>query len=355
MDLRVSSKVDQMEGTIVELRRRKELEEANYRNYSATLEQARIDETLGNGRVSNIIQIQRPSPPFADRSKANKLFGMILGGGVLAGFAWAFFIELYFDRSIKRPVDVERALPAPLFISIPAVRASLLLNGKSNASNGAATNGIPPDAALTPLTAFHETLRDRLIGFFESINLNHKPKLVAVTGLSRKAGVSTTAAGLARSLSETGEGNVLLVDMNVDHGMAQQFNHGRACGIDDVLESRQNAQAEQNLYIVVENSQSDRLSRNMPQRFTKLVPKLKASDFDYIIFDMPPVSQISITPRLASFMDMVLLVVESGKTDRELVRRATQLLGESEVHVGVVLNKTRTYVPARLYQETLPN
>ena len=28
------------------------------------------------------------------------------------------------------------------------------------------------------LNTFHETLRDRLISYFESINLRHKPKLV---------------------------------------------------------------------------------------------------------------------------------------------------------------------------------
>ncbi len=70
---------------------------------------------------------------------------------------------------------------------------------------------------------------------------------------------------------------------------------------------------------------------------------------------MPPVSQISVTPRLAGFMDMVLLVVESETTDRELVRRATTLLSASNARVGVVLNKTNNYVPAGLHQEYLGN
>ena len=78
-----------------------------------------------------------------------------------------------------------------------------------------------------------------------------------------------------------------------------------------------------------------------------------ASDFDYIIFDMPSVNQISITPRLAGFMDLVLLVVESERTDRDLVQRATRLLSETRAHVGVVLNKTRQYVPRRLHEESL--
>ena len=66
---------------------------------------------------------------------------------------------------------------------------------------------------------------------------------------------------------------------------------------------------------------------------------------------MPPVSQISLTPRLARFMDMVLMVVESGKTDRDVVKRATTLLTENKANVSVLLNKARTYVPKRLLQE----
>jgi Mrp family chromosome partitioning ATPase len=80
------------------------------------------------------------------------------------------------------------------------------------------------------------------------------------------------------------------------------------------------------------------------------VPKLKNSDYDYVIFDMPPVSQISITPRGAGFMDMVLLVVESEKTDREVVKRAAAMLAESKANVSAILNKNREYVPHRLQQ-----
>ena len=46
------------------------------------------------------------------------------------------------------------------------------------------------------------------------------------------------------------------------------------------------------------------------------MPKFKASDYDYIIFDMPHVSQTSVTPRLAGLMDMVLFVIEAEKTRR---------------------------------------
>ena len=193
------------------------------------------------------------------------------------------------------------------------------------------------------------------------LQLTHKPKLVAVTSCDIGAGVSTIASGLAASLSETGEGKVLLVNMNSEDGEAHHFYKGRlTLGIEDVLtkENQENERAvltkdtamvQENLYVVKEMSNRDRLPSVLPKRFGHLVSKLKSSDYDYIIFDMPPVTQISLTPRLARFMDMVLLVVEAEKTDRDVAQRATALLGESRV--GVVMNKTRSYVPKRLLPE----
>ncbi len=343
--------IDKMEVTIEDLRRRKELEESNYRYYAASVEQARISEALGAGRVSNITAIQTASPPMADWSKFSKLLGGIVAGGFFGGIAWAFAIELYFDQSVRRPVDVERILKLPLFLSIPGMRDS-----PRRLKSGNDAEALKPWDRTNGFYPYHETLRDRLIGYFESKNLTHKPKLVAVTGLGKGAGVTTIAAGLASSLSETGDGNVLVVDLTPGQGSAQQFYKGKpVVGLEDIGTLRDNAHIQDNLYVVGEGAGSDKLSRILPQRFNKLLPKLKASDFDYIIFDMPPVSQISITPRLAGFMDMVLLVIESGKTDQELVRRATSLLAESNAHIGAVLNKTVTYVPERLHQDSLGN
>jgi succinoglycan biosynthesis transport protein ExoP len=346
-----AANLDKMAVTIEDLRRRKELEESNYRYYAASLEQARINEALGTGRVSNISAIQTPSPPMSDWSKYSKILAGIVLSGFFGGIAWAFLIELYFDRSVRRPIDVERILKLPLFLSIPK-----MAKGLPGPAKGKESTALAPWDRSHELYPYHETLRDRLIGYFESRNLIHKPKLVAVTSLGKGAGVTTIAAGLANSLSETGDGNVLVVDLTPGQGSAQQFYKGKpVVGLDDIGTLRDSAQIQDNLFVVGEGLGSDKLSRILPQRFNKLLPKLKASDFDYIIFDMPPVSQISITPRLAGFMDMVLLVVESEKTDQDIVRRATALLAESNAHVGAVLNKTITYVPERLHQDSLGN
>jgi Mrp family chromosome partitioning ATPase len=142
--------------------------------------------------------------------------------------------------------------------------------------------------------------------------------------------------------------------MNLENGAAHPFYRGKlACGLDDALalEKRGEAQVQENLYVVQESTNGDKLPRVLPRRFTNLLPKLKASDYDYIIFDMPPISQVSVTPRLSRFMDMVLTVVECEKTDRHLVQDATGLLVEGGADVGIVLNKRRQYVPRALHQE----
>jgi len=188
---------------------------------------------------------------------------------------------------------------------------------------------------------------------FEVKGLTHKPKLVAVTSAGRGVGVSTLAAGLAASFSTTGDGHVLLVNMNIENGAAQPFYHGKpGCDLDLALEmeTRENAMVQENLYVVNENSSSGNLPRVLPRRFASLLPKFKASNFDYIIFDLPPVSQTSATTRVARFMDMVLLVVESEKTDGEAVQYAKNRLVETGATVGAVLNKTRQYIPERLHR-----
>jgi Mrp family chromosome partitioning ATPase len=63
---------------------------------------------------------------------------------------------------------------------------------------------------------------------------------------------------------------------------------------------------------------------------------------------MPSINQLSVTPRLAKFMDVMLIVVESEKTDRDVLKQAIGLLGEARPNLGAVLNKRRSYVPKAL-------
>lgn len=367
-------KIAQIQPRIRELESKEKQKEEELQTYSKGLATARTEDAAGANKAPNIIVIQQPTPPGRNWAKRYKAMEMLVVAGLGGGIAWAFLIEFFLDTSIKRAKEVKTKLGMPLFLSIPAnkkvgQRRPALTNGRlllkngsdetsTGATNGSAeTNGKLEIAPWDPghaLRPYYEALRDRLLGYFEARNLTHNPKLVAVTGSSKGSGATTLAMGLAASLSETGDGNVLLVDMNQEHGASQHFHKGKPdCGLDEVLENgnRETALVQENLYVVNGNSNNNQLPRILPKRFASLVPKFKASDFDYIIFDMPPISQTSITLRLAGFMDTVLLVVESEKTKRETISQAGALLAEAKANVNIVLNKTRSYVPGQLQHE----
>ena len=363
-----AARIDESKATITELEERQHRQEAELEYFLRNLEQARLDGMLGAGKAPNIGIIQYPSSPVKQWPKKLKKKAAILAvGGIGFGVALAFLIELFLDRSLKRPVEIELKLGLPMFISIPdfsqknhSSRAviqnvPLLTDGTGK---GASQNvAMVPWNRQNPLYRFWEGLRDRLIIHFEVKNVTHNPKLVAVTSCDRGAGVSSVAAGLAASLSETGDGNVLLVDMNTEGGAAQQFYKGKlGCSVDDVLESeaRKGALIQKNLYIATQPMESsDKLPSVPAKHLMGLIPKLKASDYDYIIFDMPAVTQTSMTPRMARLMDMVLLVIESEKTNQEVAKKVVSLLAESKANVTTVLNKTRSYIPPKLYRENL--
>ena len=118
-----------------------------------------------------------------------------------------------------------------------------------------------------------------------------------------------SGGGLAAALSETGDGKVLIVDMNIGRPEVHPFFRGApACSLTEALVGAP-APAGENLYLAVAASPDAPDAQIIPKKFYDLVPHLKASDFDYIIFDMPPLSQTSITLSIAGFMDKVVLVV----------------------------------------------
>ena len=177
--------------------------------------------------------------------------------------------------------------------------------------------------------------------------MTHKPKLIGVTGLTGGAGTSTIAAGIAAALSEVHDGKVLLVDVKLGPGEVHPFFKGRpALSLPAALESNGSAEsATENLYLATVGSSTAGLAQLGLKKFFEMMPNLKASDFDYIIFDMPPLTQTSPTLGMSGFMDKMLMVVAADETSRDLVKRSYRHLVVERKNVSVIFNKARSYTP----------
>jgi uncharacterized protein involved in exopolysaccharide biosynthesis/Mrp family chromosome partitioning ATPase len=346
-----------------DLERKRELDEANYKYFAASLEKARVDEALDPSKMPNISAVQRPSLPGLVTKIRNQIALGLAGGGIAFGIALALLRGVALNRTVGRPLQLETQLHIPLMLSIPysnGRNGHLVLPPNSSPANPGAPATKRHHSKLAPWEAGHfmrrycDAIRDRLGLYFELKHLMHKPKLVGVASFSEAAGTSTLAAGLAASLSETNDGKVLLVDVNLGPQEVHPFFKGKpAYPLNAALKPESTiASASENLYLATVGSPTAGPAQLGLKKFFDMMPNLKASDFDYIIFDMPPLAQTSPTWGMAGFMDKFLLVVEAEKDNREMIKRGYGKLVAERNNVDVVVNKARSYVPKWLDGES---
>ena len=270
-------------------------------------------------------------------NKSKILLGLC-GGGLLLGFGLAALMELAFDRTLKRPMDLE-SLNIPRMLTIPDF-------AESQERQDAALNllaGAPSEPDKFPweyrMRPYGEALRDRLMLQFHLKHMGTQAKLVALTGSSEGAGASTIACSLASSLAKASK--VLLVDMG---GNSKSSQPNGTLSLAEVLET-------ENLpSLSLASAHSSELGSTQinPNRFYELIPSLRESGFDFIVFDLPPMGPTSSTLALAAFMDKVLLVIEAEVARRECVRTEFADLVAARADVSAVFNKSRSYGPKNL-------
>jgi len=391
-----ASTIESVEVLITRLERRRELERTNYIYFAESLERARVDATIDPKLIPNIIPFQEPSAPLRVPREMLKKMAVTVFGAIAAGVGLALLLDLVLDPSIKRPTEIESRLRIPLMLSIPLVsrngaprrllRVPLGAGARSKAERAKGTGRGPrttdprstihdaqssgpssPISYLPPagpervpwgishfVRPFCDALRDRLILLFQLREMTHRPKLVALTGCSEGAGVTTLSAGLAASLSETGAGKVLLVDMNFGQTRVHPFLKGEmVSSLSEMIQpgAANGGAVAHNLYLAAGTDPDGKPNALIPKKFYDLMPQLKASDFDYIIFDMPAFTQTSATMALAPFMDQVLLIIEAEKDSREQVKRAHSVLSSSRANVIGIFNKNRAHAPGWIQRD----
>ena len=73
--------------------------------------------------------------------------------------------------------------------------------------------------------------------------------------------------------------------------------------------------------------------------------------YDFIVLDMPPVSDTSLAVRMPGMIHAAVLVIEAEKVNEEIACRARDLLLREKINLaGLVLNRRRNYVPKWLHQ-----
>lgn len=288
------------------------------------------------GLKANNITIQDPAEvpasPFKPRKRLNILLSIIVG--LFGGLGLAFFFE-YLDDTVKDVEDIERLVKWPFLGYISVNKKSRLTEvGKALFVQ---TN--PKD----PIAEAYRTIRTSVL--FSSTE-EYPLKTIVITSPGPKEGKTTTLCNLGITMAKS-QNRVLLIDADMrksrlhdifkkknDVGLSN-FLSGQA-GFEDIIKKTNI----NNLFLVCGGLNPPNPSELLAScKIKELIDTAKA-EFDFIVFDTPPMAVVTDAVILSQVADGTIVVLESRRTNRKILPRIAKVLEEAKVKViGIILNK----------------
>lgn len=193
-------------------------------------------------------------------------------------------------------------------------------------------------------TDAYNLLRTQVLQRFKENNWN----VLAVTSPGEGEGKTLTAINLAISIAREVDYTVLLVDANLRHPwMLEHFGLEHRKGLSDYLTDNmplsellvKPGRVEHLVLLPGGRPLTHSAEMLSSPKMEQLVEDMKSRYHSrIIIFDLPPVLTSADALAFSPYVDAALLVIEEGKTRKQDVEHAMELLDSTNV-VGTVLNK----------------
>lgn len=192
-----------------------------------------------------------------------------------------------------------------------------------------------------------------------SLNKGKPPRVMVVTSSAHSEGKTVTSLNLAFSLAEAvHKPKVLLIDADLRKGkVAQYLGVDQKVGLSEVLIGKVNV--EEAIFHLDYENLSFMVAGQVPENPAELLASNKMKDFltdmrskyDFILIDTPPIIAVTDAGIVGSQADGVLLVIQAGRTQRGIVKRAEELLYQSHTKVlGHVLTNIEYHLPEYIYR-----
>ncbi len=329
------------------LRRDYESNRQLYDGLLQRLKEAGVSAGLRSSNVQIIDQARVPIAPSQPNIPRNITIGFFLS--LVGGIGLAFLLEML-DNSVRSPDQVELVAGLPTLGMIPS-------SVRMNQGRGLALKPLRAGSQIMPQQESVETISysrpqsqsaEAYRTLRTSILLSSwgtPPKVLLVTSPLAQEGKTTTSVNTAIVLAQRGA-RVLLVDADLRRpSVHRAFGLTQTPGLSEYLTGNLTecpitpwAQLP-NLHVLP--------SGGSPPHPAELLGSALMNDtlgewrkqFDHIVIDTPPALSVTDAVLLSVQADSVILVIRSGQTTKQALRRSRQLLAYVNSKImGVVVN-----------------
>lgn len=319
------------------LKREADTNKELYKGLLQRMKEAGVSAGLTVSNIQIVDQAEVPTSPYKPNKRLNLLLAAVIG--LFLGVGLAFFFE-YLDNTVKTPEDVEQSIRLPSFGMVPEISYE-----KRRRLEKETTHPVELVTHRHPKSILSEAYRNIRTSILLSFS-EKPPKKIAITSPNPLEGKTTTVINTAIALSQTGA-LVVIIDTDMRRPRIHHiFNGDGGAGLSNFLSGHApldliiKKTEVPNLYYIPSGPIPPNPSELLGSSLFKAMMESLEKKFDHILLDSPPLLGFADSLILSTTVDGVVLVVLGGKTPKETLQRAKEVLYQINAKIlGVVINR----------------
>jgi succinoglycan biosynthesis transport protein ExoP len=324
-----------------------------YEGLMEKLKEAGVTAGLKSNNIRNVDKARVPTEPSEPNVPRNLAFALALG--LTTGVGLAFLLE-GIDNTVRTPEQAQAISALPSLGMIPlgsktteaSVRQRLTV-----ASSREAVELVTQSRPQSQMAESYRALRTSLL----LTSLGAPPKVILVTSALPQEGKTTTSINAAIVLAQKGT-RVLLIDADLRRpSIHKTLGMGPKTGLSNVLTGSATLQQAvvrsalvPTLFILPAGTPPPNPAELLASSNMKDILAELREQYDHIIVDTPPTLSVTDAVVMSTRADAVVLVIRSGQTTKQALRRSRDLLMQVNARIaGVLLNAVDLTSPDYYY------
>lgn len=335
------------------LKRDVETNRTLYEGLLEKLKEAGVSAGLRSTNVRNVDQARVPMSPSEPNVPRNLMFALALG--LTTGVGLAFLMETL-DNTVRTPEQAQMISALPSLGMIPLGSKPSAENAPRRLALSASKEAVELVTQARPQSQMAEAYRALRTSILLT-SAGGPPKVVLVTSALPQEGKTTTSINTAIVLAQKGA-RVLLIDADLRRpSVHKTLGMAPHNGLSNVLTAT--AELQQcivrspilpSLFILPAGTPPPNPAELLASTNMKDVLTVLREQYDHIVIDTPPTLSVTDAVIVSTCADSVVLVIRSGQTTKQALRRARDLLVRvSAKTAGVLLNAVDLASPDYYY------